>query len=52
MELILSRPAMFQMFISEWKSKWVPAIVSYCRGLKKKEICQIFTKYDSISLGQ
>ena len=43
MELILSRPGMIRTFNTEWKLKWVPAIIGYCRNLKKKEICEILS---------
>ena len=39
MELILSRPGAFN---TEWITKWVPFIIMYCRGLKRKEVCEIF----------
>lgn len=51
MELILSRPGMLRTFTAEWKAKWVPAVTAYCKGLKRKEICQVFSKHDSSSLG-
>ena len=41
MEQILSRPGMLRAFNMEWKMKWVPAIIGYCRTLKKKDICEI-----------
>lgn len=41
MELILSRPGAQQIFSSEWGMKWAPAIVCYCRSLKRKDIHQV-----------
>ena len=39
MELILSRPGILRAFSTEWRVKWVPAIVGYCRRLKKRRDC-------------
>lgn len=41
MELILSQPGAQQIFCSEWGMIWAPAIVSYCRSLKRKDIRQV-----------
>ena len=41
MELILSRPGAQQIFYSEWSMKWAPAIVCYCRSLKRNDIREV-----------
>ena len=46
MGLILSRPGAHRTFSSEWSMKWAPAILSYCRSLKKKEILQVLANND------
>ena len=50
MELILSRPSMLRTFTTEWRVKWVPAVLTYCKALKKKEILEILKK-DPNSIG-
>jgi hypothetical protein len=45
MELILSRPGALSTFITEWKGKWVPAILEYCRALKKKDIVKLMSDH-------
>lgn len=52
MELVLSRPGMMRAFKTEWRVKWVPAIIAYSRGLKKKEIAQLFAKRNTDALGE
>lgn len=47
MEQILSRPGMMHTFDMEWKMKWVPAIIGYCKSLKKKDICEVFSKHSA-----
>ena len=41
MELILSHPRAQLTFCSEWSMKWAPAIISYCRSLKKKDVVKV-----------
>ena len=45
MELILSRPGAFNTFATEWQKKWVPAVMTYCTALKKKEIADLIAKH-------
>ena len=52
MELIVNRNAMFHSFSSEWRVKWVPSIMTYCKRLRKKEVTvALATYYDSNSTG-
>ena len=41
MELILSRPQAQLTFCSEWSMKLAPAIISYCRSLRKKDVVKV-----------
>lgn len=52
MELILSRPGLFRSFSAEWNMKWVPAIIAYCKGLKKRRIAEVFSSHDDDSTGK
>ena len=52
MDLILSRPNVFRTFSTEWRVKWVPAIIAYCKRLKKKEILKVITEHQTDSLGK
>lgn len=47
MELILSRPGVLRTFSTEWRAKWVPAIIAYCKGLKKRDIVEYITTHNS-----
>ncbi len=52
MELILSRPSVMRTFTAEWKMKWVPAIVEYSRGLKKKDVVAVLSGFDGDPSGE
>lgn len=45
MELILSRPGVFSMFSTEWKGKRVPAIMKYCKALKRKDVMEVISDH-------
>ena len=47
MELILSRPGVVRSFTTEWTIKWVPAILSYSKHLKKKDIVDLLANHES-----
>ena len=47
MELILSRPGALRTFSSEWSMKWAPAIIAYCKRLKKKDSAVIINGHES-----
>ena len=47
MELVLNRSGMYRSFSNEWRVKWAPAIMVYCKNLKTKEIVEIISTYDS-----
>lgn len=49
MELILNRPGMMHTFSTEWKLKWVPAILGYCRTLKKKDVSEVLSSHNILS---
>ena len=53
MELVVNRSGMFHSFSSEWRVKWVPSIILYCKTLKrKKEVGQVISSYkDDSSTG-
>ena len=52
MELILNCVSMFQSFANEWKLRWVPAVMRYCKSLKKKEVVKaLSTANDLYSSG-
>lgn len=34
------------MFESEWKDKWVPATMKYCRKSKKKEVKDLLAQFE------
>lgn len=44
-------PWMIRTFTAEWRIKWVPAIISYCRGLKKKDITAVTSSHEANSSG-
>lgn len=52
MELVLSRPGMMHSFSTEWRVKWVPSIIAYSRGLKRKEISELFANRNTGALGE
>ena len=52
MELILSRPGVFRTFSTKWRVKWVPAIVSYSKSLKRKEISDLISNHEIDTLGE
>lgn len=41
MELILSKQALQRTFITDWKQKWVAAVLKYSQGLKRKDIKEL-----------
>ena len=46
MELVVNRNGMFHSFRSEWRVKWVPSIMLYCKTLKRKqEVGQMISSY-------
>ncbi len=45
MELILSRPGVFNTFTTEWERKWVPAVMTYCTALKRKEVVDLISNH-------
>ena len=52
MELVLNRLSMFQSFANEWKLRWVPAVMRYCKSLKKKDVVKaLSTANDLYSSG-
>ena len=48
MEIILNKPDIYKSFTLEWKEKWVPAVITYGRKLKKKDIRTLLQKSDEI----
>lgn len=38
LELVLGKQALLRSFSAEWGQKWVPAIISYSRKLKRRDI--------------
>ena len=47
MEIIINKPDIYKSFSLEWKDKWAPAILSYARKLKRREVVTIVRDYDS-----
>ena len=47
MELIVNRTGMFFSFSNEWRVKWIPSVMMYCKNLKqRKDIAQTIATYD------
>lgn len=38
LELVLGKQGLQRSFCAEWSQKWVPAIIGYAKGLKRKDI--------------
>ena len=47
MEQVLNKTNMFQAFSAEWRNKWVPAILEYCRHSKHKDVKEIIRNAES-----
>ncbi len=52
MELILSRPGIFNTFATEWRRKWVPSINMYCKALKRKDIVNCISNQRAANSGR
>lgn len=46
LELILSKQGLQRTFSSEWSQKWVPSIILYSKGLKRKDIKDTLNEMD------
>lgn len=49
MNLIIEQPGMFQKAVSEWETKWVPAILDYSytlAGKKASMVLSVQKKYE------
>ena len=52
MELVVNRTGMFHSFGNEWRVKWVPSIMMYCKSLKrKKNIAQAIATSNNCNTG-
>lgn len=48
LELILKKSGLLRTFTSDWTQKWVPAILSYARKVKRKDVLKVIQDYDKI----
>ena len=46
MELILNKDGLLRSFSTEWTQKWVPAVVAYSKGLKRRDVKEILKELD------
>ena len=51
MELVVNQSGMFRSFSNEWRVKWAPAVMLFCKSLKRKEIVQTISTYNSSNAG-
>ena len=47
LELVLGKQGLQRSFSNEWSQKWVPAIIVYCKGLKRKDIRDMIKELES-----
>lgn len=46
MEIIINKPDVYKLFSLEWKEKWAPAVLTYSRKLKRKDILDVVKDCD------